>query len=567
MIQNNNNSTIMKYKTQKLFINKSILSFLILVLVICFNSNAQLYLLGNNYTAQDLNENGTVVVGDNAQEHFMWTISDGLTLIGGVAPNQYGGTTAVNNAGTKIAGTRINPDTALGELSSYDVATQIWTSHGSLGSSSGNSSSSSWGISSDGQTIVGLGWIDPGSAHAIKWTNLNGVEDLGSSVSGSSSRANAVNHDGSIIAGWQDSSTGFRQGAFWIDDNQTLIFHNNGEPASEVGVISDDGIWMGGGGNYANDYQAYIWSEATGILDIGPAPINEWRGATTGLSSNGEVVVGYYRPWPAPATLGRGFYYTEEDGLLDLTDYATSLGIDVQGTILALPLAISDDASTVVGLTNSGTGFVLKLPVAPSNNNCDNAISLNCGVSISGSTTNATDSGGSVAPDVFYTYTGSAGEGLIELTLCNGTTNFDTFLRVFSDCSLTNEIVSNNDDCGIYSRLDFESDGTSTYYIMVEGAGQESGDYTIELNCLLSNSSATNNTFVLYPNPVDELLFITSKELIKSISLKNMLGQTLYELKVASFDSSIDVSNLDKGTYFLNLKTESKNSIKKIIKN
>ena len=34
-----------------------------------------------------------------------------------------------------------------------------------------------------------------------------------------------------------------------------------------------------------------------------------------------------------------------------------------------------------------------------------------------------------------------------------------------------------------------------------------------------------------------------------------MLGQTLYELKVASFDSSIDVSNLNKGTYFLNLKT------------
>ena len=94
MIQNNNNSTIMKYKTQKLFTNKSILSFLILVLVICFTSNAQLYLLGNNYTAQDLNENGTIVVGDNAQEHFMWTISNGLTLIGGVAPNKYGGTTA-----------------------------------------------------------------------------------------------------------------------------------------------------------------------------------------------------------------------------------------------------------------------------------------------------------------------------------------------------------------------------------------------------------------------------------------------------------------------------------------
>ena len=102
---------------------------------------------------------------------------------------------------------------------------------------------------------------------------------------------------------------------------------------------------------------------------------------------------------------------------------------------------------------------------------------------------------------------------------------------------------------------------------MVEGAEQESGDYTIELNCLLSNSSETNNTFTLYPNPVDDLLYIASEELIKSVSLKNILGQTLYELKVDSFASSIDLSNLNKGTYFLSLKTESKNSVKKIIKN
>ena len=99
------------------------------MLITYFNSNAQLYLLGNNYTVQDVSANGAIVVGDNAQEHFMWTISNGLTLIGGVAPNQYGGTTAINGVGTKIAGTRINPDTGLGELSSYDIATQTWTSH------------------------------------------------------------------------------------------------------------------------------------------------------------------------------------------------------------------------------------------------------------------------------------------------------------------------------------------------------------------------------------------------------------------------------------------------------
>ena len=145
----------------------------------------------------------------------MWTQDTGVVLIGGVAPQNYGGQTDISGDGTLISATRINPDTNLGELSSYNVSTQTWTSHGSLGSSSGSSASSAWGMSSDGLTIVGLGWVNAGSAHAIKWTAAQGVEDLGSTVSGRSTRANTANSDGTVIAGWQDSSSGFRQGAVW----------------------------------------------------------------------------------------------------------------------------------------------------------------------------------------------------------------------------------------------------------------------------------------------------------------------------------------------------------------
>lgn len=530
--------------------------------------NAQLYLLGNGLTATDVSSNGSIVVGDNGAEHFMWTEVDGVTLIGGVAPGGgYGGQTGINGNGTLITGTRVNPNNNLGELSSYDIASQTWTSHGSLGASSGNSASSAWGVSSDGTTIVGLGWINAGSAHAIKWTNGGGVEDLGSTVPNRSTRANAANDDGSIIAGWQDSASGFRQGAIWTNGVQELITHPNNDPATEVGCLSDDGIWAGGGQGFSNNFQAWKWSQASGIIDIGPAPTSGWRGAITGFSSNGSISVGFYRPWPAPATFGRGILHTDSGGLLDLTDYAISLGIDVQGAILALPLGISDDGSTVIGITNSGNGFVLRISNFPSNNDCGNAIALSCGDVVTGSTSNASDSGGEIAPDVFYSYTGSGTSENITISLCNGGTNYDSYLRVFNDCSLGTEIISNNDFCGAQSELTFLSDGSSTYYIMVEGAGNASGDFSLEISCeVLRVEESIFNNFNYYPNPVTEELFINNSEIISEVIIYNLLGQKVLHEKPNSSSFKVNTGQLNSGVYITSIKVNGLEKTFKIIK-
>src|SRR5690606_25194896 len=114
------------------------------------------------------------------------------------------------------------------------------------GSSDGHSSSA-WGFSGNGQIVVGLGWVNAGLAHAIKWSEETGLVDMGSTVEGSSSRANAANYDGSIIVGWQDAESGFRQAAVWVDDVQNLIFDNEGNAVGEAGAISDDGNWVVGG--------------------------------------------------------------------------------------------------------------------------------------------------------------------------------------------------------------------------------------------------------------------------------------------------------------------------------
>lgn len=120
-------------------------------------------------------------------------------------------------------------------------------------------------------------------------------------------------------------------------------------------------------------------------------------------------------------------------------------------------------------------------PPPPSNDDCDDAIELACGESHSGSTLSANDSGGNPAGDVFYSFTGDGTEQLVTVSLCESL--YDTTLRVFSDCTMTNEIAYNDDFCGLQSEVSFLSDGTSTYIIMVEGYNTSTGEYVINLSC------------------------------------------------------------------------------------
>ncbi|WP_339700568.1 GEVED domain-containing protein [uncultured Marixanthomonas sp.] len=117
------------------------------------------------------------------------------------------------------------------------------------------------------------------------------------------------------------------------------------------------------------------------------------------------------------------------------------------------------------------------------NNACSSALPIVCGDNVLGTTVGADDFGGNSSPDVFYSYTGTGQPENISLSLCNGTA-YDTQIRVFSDCSLSNEIASNNNFCYARSVVDFISDGTSTYYIMIEGGGSNDlGDFTLYSSC------------------------------------------------------------------------------------
>ena len=121
------------------------------------------------------------------------------------------------------------------------------------------------------------------------------------------------------------------------------------------------------------------------------------------------------------------------------------------------------------------------IPPPPANDDCEDAIALACDESASGTTLGANNSGGNTAGDVFYTFTGNGESQLVTVSLCGS--SYDTYLRVFTDCTLSTEIAFNDDSCGLQSELTFTSDGTTTYVIMVEGFSANVGDFVIDITC------------------------------------------------------------------------------------
>jgi hypothetical protein len=207
----------------------------------------QFWNLGASRLSTSISNDGTVV-GDNTAtlEYFMWTAGGGQVSIGGrVAGDGVGGQATISHDGLFVGGTVFNANSGTHEMGRYSVGTGTWTPLGGIGAVSDAETSSGWGISGDGSSIVGLGWVTPGSAHGVQWRQGTGMVDLGTTTPGNSSRANNTNFDGSVVVGWQDNDNG-RQGAVWVNGAQELIFNNDGFAASEALSVSNNGTYVSG---------------------------------------------------------------------------------------------------------------------------------------------------------------------------------------------------------------------------------------------------------------------------------------------------------------------------------
>ncbi|MFT5237849.1 MAG: hypothetical protein ACI9M9_001450, partial [Flavobacteriaceae bacterium] len=133
----------------------------------------------------------------------------------------------------------------------------------------------------------------------------------------------------------------------------------------------------------------------------------------------------------------------------------------------------------------------------PSNDLCENAIAISCGEIVAGTTIDANEDSAVAplcdtsvtAPGVWYVYedtTGLASD--ITITMCNGTTDYDSKLSVYTgDCGAPplTCVAGNDDTCGLQSEVSFQSDGATTFYVLVHGFGTNSGNFEIEMNCTI----------------------------------------------------------------------------------
>jgi uncharacterized membrane protein len=291
-------------------------------------------------------------------EIFKWDHVNGLVSIGTLS-NGYpqSGRALISSDGTKIGSTMTNGATSFNEISTYNVAASTWANLGGLVPTGWDGSvSSTWGMTPDGNTIVGLGWLSGATAHAIKWTAQGGIADLGSMVTGRSSRANAVNADGSVIVGWQDENDGTRSGAKWVNGTESFITDNNGENVGEAGDVSADGNTIIGSGMP----NPYVWNATSGLIYIThPNSSAFFRGGATGISANGGTVTGFFRPFPGPPMAGEGFIWTAATGRVNLNDYAAGLGIATNGVTMSLPLAMSQDGKKIAGVGINSTSQIV----------------------------------------------------------------------------------------------------------------------------------------------------------------------------------------------------------------
>ena len=78
--------------------------------------------------------------------------------------------------------------------------------------------------------------------------------------------------------------------------------------------------------------------------------------------------------------------------------------------------------------------------------------------------------------------------------------------------------------------------------------------YTWGAAARMSNTENSKNNIVIYPNPVSDILQISSETSIDNYKIMNIQGAVLKEGK--PIENTIDVSNLSSGLYFLQMKLE-----------
>jgi hypothetical protein len=254
------------------------------------------------------------------------------------------------------------------------------------------------------------------------------------------------------------------------------------------------------------------------------------------------------------------------------------------------------------GKNNAKGNFSLSLSFsAPANELCANATLVNCGSSTNGTTLGATAETTpncgvplTSSPGVWYRFVGNG--GIATVSTCDlFNNNFDTKIRVYTGSCTSLACVASNDNgthCFGLSRINFQTTSGVTYRILVNGALNQSGNFTLSVTCgaplidgygtetffddgeTTVQFQSTSPNFHLLPNPTTNsggvnLRMPTLPEAQDvSIEIHNLFGQTVLQRslgRVDALDVHIDLSSLANGLYLATLRVGNEKAIQRLV--
>ncbi len=245
--------------------------------------------------------------------------------------------------------------------------------------------------------------------------------------------------------------------------------------------------------------------------------------------------------------------------------------------------AVCSDSST----SNwSGPFLFTTLPVAVANDDCETAVALSIGTTfeenaVIGTNLGATKSIGPPNPtcaifgfggDVWYSVVAPPdGNVTLEVRQDSGSPFIDSGLTAFSgSCSgLTTIGCSDDEGIGGFSILNLTglTPGETVYARVWEFANDTFGTFQFSAySPTLAINTFNESDLSVYPNPVKDILTLSSARNITNVTIFNLLGQEVAAKVVLGNYTQIDLSDLSAGTYIAKVNADFQQKTIKIVK-
>lgn len=268
----------------------------------------------------------------------------------------------------------------------------------------------------------------------------------------------------------------------------------------------------------------------------------DWWSLWVGNDTNSWSTVG----WMNSGTLSDGKWYGASYGFSNPTAQAPAMPIPAYSSLWY-------NSSQITNWIGSGSNKSLVVVDFGTNDSNGNANSFVFGIQYNGTITAEQALQLIDAQTSSFNYTSIANQvSSLSLNSFSGTANGTDSWKLYKGSNLSNwktntnlstVILNNNDWFGL-------SFGTRRPFTPTEA------------NVTLSVSDVVKEKFKIYPNPASNFIVIETKETIKDINIYSVSGQKVMNTQ----NKKINIQNLQKGVYWVEIKTDKSTTTHKIIK-